>query len=305
MHYYKRNIGDYAKKAGRLSMLEHGAYTLLLDSCYDRERFPTVDEAIDWTWARTDEEIAAVKFVLSKFFEKDGDIYVQPRIKEEIDAYKERAEKNAQIAKERESLRKGKARSVHETCTKRAPVVNESPPNHKPLTTNQEPKEKSKPLSGKPDIAAEILCRLNEKTGKAFKAVDSNLRLIRARLTEGHTPAEIMAVIDRKCLEWNGTNMQQYLRPETIFGATKFNQYVGELSIPSESEQKAALWHETWSGIVAKGEEHGLYETNFDTPPKFKAAVFKAAKFIPDEERRSGAGKPVGIAGLAGRGAPH
>jgi len=29
MHYFKRNIGDYHKKAGRLSMLEHGAYTLL------------------------------------------------------------------------------------------------------------------------------------------------------------------------------------------------------------------------------------------------------------------------------------
>ena len=37
MHYYKRNIGDYHKKAGRLSMIEHGAYTLLIDACYDRE----------------------------------------------------------------------------------------------------------------------------------------------------------------------------------------------------------------------------------------------------------------------------
>ena len=60
MHYYKRNLGDYAKKAGRLSMIEHGAYTLLLDACYDRERFPTLEEAIEWTWARTPEEVAAV-----------------------------------------------------------------------------------------------------------------------------------------------------------------------------------------------------------------------------------------------------
>ena len=48
MHYFKRNIGDYHKKAGRLSMLEHGAYTLLIDSCYDRERFPTMD-AVSYT----------------------------------------------------------------------------------------------------------------------------------------------------------------------------------------------------------------------------------------------------------------
>ena len=60
MHYYKKNIGDYHKKAGRLSMLEHGAYTLLLDACYDRERFPTLEDAMDWTWARTEEEMAAL-----------------------------------------------------------------------------------------------------------------------------------------------------------------------------------------------------------------------------------------------------
>jgi len=50
MHYYKRNLGDYAKKAGRLTMLQHGAYTLLIDSCYDREVFPTLEQALEWTW---------------------------------------------------------------------------------------------------------------------------------------------------------------------------------------------------------------------------------------------------------------
>jgi len=43
MNYFKFHIGDYAKKCGRLSMLEHGAYTQLIQACYDRERFPTLD----------------------------------------------------------------------------------------------------------------------------------------------------------------------------------------------------------------------------------------------------------------------
>ncbi len=90
MHYYKRNIGDYHKKAGRLSMLEHGAYTLLLDACYDRERFPTLDEALDWAWARTDEEEAAVKFVLKKFFTEIDGVYVQKRTNEEIKLWNKR-----------------------------------------------------------------------------------------------------------------------------------------------------------------------------------------------------------------------
>ena len=101
MHYFKRNIGDYHKKAGRLSMLEHGAYTLLLDACYDRERFPTEEEAIDWCWARTEQEIEAVRFVLLKFFTFQDGLYVQARVQEEIDSYQEMSKKNMGIATER------------------------------------------------------------------------------------------------------------------------------------------------------------------------------------------------------------
>ena len=132
MHYYKRNLGDYAKKAGRLSMLQHGAYTLLIDACYDREQFPTRCEAIDWAWASSTAEVEAVDFVLSKFFTLDGDRYVQQRIAEELAAYHETSETNKRIAKEREAKR-------NEASTKRARSVHEAPPNHKPLTINQEP----------------------------------------------------------------------------------------------------------------------------------------------------------------------
>ncbi|WP_180082522.1 YdaU family protein [Acinetobacter sp. YH12123] len=139
MHYYKRNLGDYAKKAGRLSMLEHGAYTLLMDAIYDREVFPTLEDALDWTWARDEAEIAAVKFVLTKFFELQNDgRYVQKRICDELMDYKTKAETNARIAKQREEKRKSKnepSRTVHEPCEEK----HEPSPNHKPLTINQEP----------------------------------------------------------------------------------------------------------------------------------------------------------------------
>lgn len=150
MHYYKRNIGDYHKKAGRLSMVEHGAYTLLIDACYDRERFPTRHDAIDWLWARTEEEVAAIDFVLDKFFslQEDG-TYIQSRIQEDLAAYHAMAQTNQRIAKEREAKRreasnkkkgkstgnKGVARSVDESCES----VDEAPPNQEPRTTNQEP----------------------------------------------------------------------------------------------------------------------------------------------------------------------
>jgi len=132
MHYYKRNLGDYAKKAGRLSMLQHGAYTLLIDACYDREQFPTREAAIEWTWASSKEEVEAVDFVLKRFFSEKEGVFYQTRIQEEIGEYHDKSETNKRIATDREAKRKS-------LSTDRARVVNEPPPNHEPLTINHEP----------------------------------------------------------------------------------------------------------------------------------------------------------------------
>jgi uncharacterized protein YdaU (DUF1376 family) len=139
MHYYKRNLGDYAKKAGRLSMLQHGSYTLLIDACYDREQFPTKAEAIDWTWASSTAEIEAVEFVLSKFFVLTDGVYVQSRIQEELADYHQKAETNARIAREREEKRNAAKTERERTVNEPLGKVDEAPPNHKPLTNNQEP----------------------------------------------------------------------------------------------------------------------------------------------------------------------
>lgn len=153
MHYYKRNIGDYAKKAGKLSMLQHGSYTLLIDACYDRERFPTMEEALDWCWATTPEEIAAVQFVLTKFFSLEDGRYTQARILDEIQEYHGKCKTNQGIALKREEEKR--ARKEHDTSTTRAHDVHESAPNQEPRTINQEPLTKNqnkqrpaKPASG-------------------------------------------------------------------------------------------------------------------------------------------------------------
>lgn len=139
MHYYKRNLGDYAKKAGRLSMLQHGSYTLLIDACYDREQFPTLEEAIDWTWASSTAEIEAVEFVLRKFFVLEDGRYVQKRIQEEISDYHAKSETNARIAAKRESNRKEKSTKRERNVDDASPSKHEPPPNQEPITKNQEP----------------------------------------------------------------------------------------------------------------------------------------------------------------------
>lgn len=124
-------------------MLQHGAYTLLIDACYDREQFPTMADAIDWTWASSAAEVEAVEFVLRKFFVLEGGVYVQKRIQEEIDAYRAVADTNARIAREREANRLPKGTERARSVIEASPVQHEAPPNQEPLTINQEPKRES------------------------------------------------------------------------------------------------------------------------------------------------------------------
>jgi uncharacterized protein YdaU (DUF1376 family) len=99
LNYYKRHLGDYARKAGHLSMLEHGAYTLILDAYYDREQAPTKAEAIRWARARNPDETQTVSTILQEFFfERDGRYY-QQRVEDELEAAKAKAEHNRAIGK--------------------------------------------------------------------------------------------------------------------------------------------------------------------------------------------------------------
>lgn len=71
-----------------------------------------------------------------------------------------------------------------------------------------------------------IVSYLNEKAGTNFKATTGKTKsAINARLNEGFKLEDFKTVIDKKCAEWIGTEMQKYLRPETLFG-TKFEGYL-------------------------------------------------------------------------------
>lgn len=121
-------------------MQQHGAYTLLIDACYDREQFPTEEQAIEWVWASTEAEIEAVMFVLRKFFTEVDGVFVQSRISDELTDYRDKADKNRQIAIDREAKRRENRTSKHDPCTGCLHNEHESPPNQEPVTSNQEPR---------------------------------------------------------------------------------------------------------------------------------------------------------------------
>lgn len=83
----------------------------------------------------------------------------------------------------------------------------------------------------KPSEAEEALEYLNEKSGSHFKPVKANVSLITARIRDGASLADIKRVIDHKVSEWKtDAKMSVYLRPSTLFNATKYAQYAGQLA---------------------------------------------------------------------------
>lgn len=79
-----------------------------------------------------------------------------------------------------------------------------------------------------PSVAEDIVTFLNSTVGSNYKSTtDKTRKLIAARLAEGFTVDDFKAVITKKAKEWQGTDMAQYLRPETLFG-TKFEGYLNQ-----------------------------------------------------------------------------
>ena len=99
----------------------------------------------------------------------------------------------------------------------------------------EEDKEEDK---NKNNIIKDIVEYLNLKTNSSYRySSDKTRRTINARLNEGFTLDDFKKVIDIKTKQWLGDQkMEQYLRPETLFG-TKFESYLNT-KLPNQQEVK-------------------------------------------------------------------
>lgn len=103
MKFYQHWIGDYQKATRRLSMLEHGAYRLLLDEYYSTET-PLPANAMQLhriCMAFAYEEQEAVHSVLDKFFTLTDEGYIHDRVEDEIEKSHKKSKKRSFAAKKR------------------------------------------------------------------------------------------------------------------------------------------------------------------------------------------------------------
>jgi uncharacterized protein YdaU (DUF1376 family) len=139
VNYYERHLGDYAKDAGHLSMVEHGAYTLLLDRYYATEQPIPADQVYRVCRARTDDERAAVDAVLAEFFVLTDGAWAQGRADAELDRYRGKREKAKASATARWGSADANAMRTHSERTANAQRTQcEGNALQSPVTSNQE-----------------------------------------------------------------------------------------------------------------------------------------------------------------------
>lgn len=103
--------------------------------------------------------------------------------------------------------------------------------------------EKGKPLVTNDvnlltEITKRVIEHLNKKTNSNFRpTTKTTQQKISARLNEGYNLDDFIAVIDKKCDEWIGTEFERYLCPETLFG-TKFEKYLNQKTTDKKTQKK-------------------------------------------------------------------
>ena len=82
--------------------------------------------------------------------------------------------------------------------------------------------------NNKLSICNEVIIYLNSKAKKNFKVnTASHQKFIKARLKEGYVLEDFKKVVDIMVAKWKGTEYEQYLQPQTLFG-NKMDNYLNQ-----------------------------------------------------------------------------
>ena len=98
-----------------------------------------------------------------------------------------------------------------------------------------------------------IIDYLNDKVGSKYRANNkSTQQHINARLKEGYSVEDFKTVIDKMCAKWKGTEYEEYLRPQTLFG-TKFEGYLNSKGVMTDESIKRNIEENKFADFIPSG----------------------------------------------------
>ena len=188
------------------------------------DRIPYTDEMLATIFRK---EINTVRFALKTFSDFgmieliDNVITIPNWSKHQtLDAYEKKKERDRIYQKEKREKQKLLVKSSEKSSDNSADVV-----------VLEEDKEKEREEDIDINIYSEIIAYFNSKANTSYKSTTKKTQgLIKSRILEGFTKEDFFKVIDTKIHEWINSDMQKYLRPETLFG-NKFESYLNQKAI--------------------------------------------------------------------------
>lgn len=278
MNYYERHLGDYARDTAHLTMMEHGAYSILLDRYYATEAGIPADQVHRLARARTRDEKQAVDAVLGEFFELIDGIWINHRAEEEI------AKAQTRIKAAKENGKRGGRPRINQTETQEKP--NGLLPGSDPLTqtkAHQAPSTRHhiKPLAGAngistSDTPADTVCTRLKADG--IQGVNPHHQKLLKLLADGLTVDEIASI---------GPEAKQKGKGFAWILAAAEGRRRDAAAVATLPALPTEEWFMSATGIEAKGKEHGITLQRDEPFPAFKARVYEAAGVTDDMVRRA------------------
>lgn len=115
-------------------------------------------------------------------------------------------------------------------------------------------------IDPKTEQAKVVIDYLNQQAGTNYrKSGQASQRIIKARLKEGFTVDDCKKVIDNKVKQWgNDDRMNKYLRPSTLFQASKFEGYLNQKPVKTWEEKEAEKYevNDFWEGADDYGSKY-------------------------------------------------
>lgn len=109
------------------------------------------------------------------------------------------------------------------TNTKDLPKTSTKTSNNNMSSSDKNSKNQTNPPYEK------IINHLNRKADRNFSHTTRNTqKLINGRFNDGYKFKDFKEVIDKKTADWKGEKMEKYLRPDTLFRPSNFENYLNE-----------------------------------------------------------------------------
>ena len=245
INYYPFHIGDYVSATRHLSWEEDAAFRRLLDTYYTTEKPIPLDhrQACRLVMAQTESQREAVRTVLEEFFEQTPDGWVNKRADTEIEAMREKQQKQRDKANKRWGSAKGgnSALPRHEasdaTASKSDADAMPPTPTPTPITSSNEevdsgPAQRSEPPAPPPPFDGNNAEALN---GKSIVLLSGGWEL----------PTDWGEDAER--LGWKPA--------EILLQAEKFRQY-WTAGKGKGTRRAVKGWRQTWSNWLAKAAEN-------------------------------------------------